>query len=168
MKKLCFALALSVLLLSTLTGCGLTVPRPEIKSGEFDFSVTYLMDGETKTVSGVYVCEYNGTSWALDGGTHRSWKGYLRDGKLDELMDLGTTKDGKSVSLDFGFYPEYFMGDPELAGREVPAPYLTVFFENGEEVVFENDAKVIEETYGIKIVSYQYEAPIENSFGLFK
>ena len=30
------------------------------------------------------------------------------------------------------------------------------------------EAKIIEEIYGAKILSYQYDKSIENSFGLFK
>ena len=53
------------MLSALLAGCGLEVPRPEIKEGEFDFIVTYEYNGEIKTVSGVYVCEFSGISWAL-------------------------------------------------------------------------------------------------------
>ena len=65
---LCFVLALVCM----LTSCALDVPRPEIKTGEFNFSVTYEYNGEIKTVSGVYVCEYDGIDWAIDMGYHRT------------------------------------------------------------------------------------------------
>ena len=37
-----------------------------------------------------------------------------------------------------------------------------------EELSIRNGADVIEETYGAKIISYTYDTPIENTFGLFK
>ena len=45
----------------THTGCSGLTSGPEVEKGEFDFSVTYEFEGETKTVSGVYVCEYEGS-----------------------------------------------------------------------------------------------------------
>ena len=170
MKRTVSILLFVGILAGILTGCGLQVPRPEIKTGEFDFSVTYEWNGETKTVSGVYVCEYNGTDWALDGGYHRDWKGYVKHDKMETQIEIGTTEDGGVILLSFGFYPEYFMDDPATGGREVPEPWLTVShsFADGDGVEILNDAEIIEETYGVKIISYQYSDPIENTFGLFK
>jgi hypothetical protein len=163
------AISMAAILMATLllTGCGLQVSRPEIKKGSFDFTVTYQYGGETKTVSGVYVCEYQGTDWALDGGYHRTWNARL-EGDGEELIQIGTTEDGSIVELALGLYPEYFMGDTEGAWMGAPQPRLIVSHKNGEEVSVENDAFVIEDTYGAKIVSYEYAQPIENSFGLFK
>ena len=84
MKKIFIAFVLVFLISVNLTSCGLTVPRPEVKQGEFNFSVTYEFNEETKTVSGVYVCEYSGTDWALDGGSHRDWNGYIKGGEIEE------------------------------------------------------------------------------------
>lgn len=167
MKRLLAILLWVPLLVSILTGCGWTVPRPEIKTGEFDFSVTYELNGERNTVSGVYVCEYAGTEWTLDGGYSRAWNSYIKDGR-DELMEIAATEDGGTIELHFGFYPEYFMGDPKWSWRGVPEPRLTVSHRNGKELAIQNEADVIEKTYGAKIISYDYSEPIVNSFGLFK
>ena len=40
-----------------LTGCGPDVPLPEVKEGIFDFTVTYELNGEVKTVKNTYVCK---------------------------------------------------------------------------------------------------------------
>ena len=32
-----------------------TLPKPEVKEGEFDFALTYEVDGETKKIEGTYV-----------------------------------------------------------------------------------------------------------------
>ena len=167
MKKI---LALLVLVLSIslmLAGCGLTVPRPEIKRGEFDFSVTYELNGERVTVSGVYVCKYNGTKWALDGGSHRDWKAYVKDG-METQIEIGATEDGGTIWLNLGLYPEYFMGDPDWISRGAPEPWLSVAITDGEGTSIQNEADVIAEVYGARIVSYEYETPIKNAFGLFK
>lgn len=169
MKKLFSILLLTALLTFAFTGCGLQVPRPEIKKADFAFSVTYEMNGETKTVSGVLVCEYDGTSWSLDGGYRRAWKGTITGVESDIGYEtrIGTTEDGGDIIIAYGFNPNYFMGDNGYA--ETPAPWLTVSypFEDGSGGEFIYDADIIEEEYGVRIVSYEYAAPIKNSFSLF-
>ena len=163
MKKIiCLLIALLIFSLG-LTSCGLSVPRPEIKSGEFNFSVTYEYAGKTKTVSGVYVCEYDGVDWVLDGGYHREWKGYVKDGTTEECIVLGIAEDGGVVELNFGFDPDRFMGDEYY--EDAPfAPYMTVRLEDDEGLAFENRVDYIYETYGARIINYEYDEPIENTF----
>ena len=176
MRRVCVLLLLAALLVSALSGCGLQVPRPEIKVGEFAFSVTYELNGKTKTVSGVYVCEFAGTDWALDGGYSRAWDSYIEYGykaqlsySEDDSVVIGLTENDDTMWLDFGFDPEYFMGDPGWASWEgVPEPALSIGITTEEGFYFETDAAVIEETYGAKLISYEYAEPIENTFGLFK
>ena len=161
-KALGFLIALLLLSLA-LTSCGSQVPRPEIKSGEFNFSVTYEYAGETKTVSGVYVCEYDGIDWVLDGGFHRVWSGYIKGGTTEQNIVLGTAEDGGIVELYLAFDPDYFMGDSHWDGYEPFEPCLSVRLYD-EGLYFESDAELIAETYGARVISYEYDDPIENSF----
>ena len=110
MRKIISILLLTVVLTLALTSCGIHVPRPEIKKEEFDFSVTYEINGETKTVSGVLVCEYDGTSWSLDGGYNRSWKGTITgvESGIGYETKIGTTEDGGEIIIAYGFNPSYF------------------------------------------------------------
>lgn len=150
-----------------LTGCGLTVPKPEIKEAEFDFSVTYEFNGERITISGVYVCEYSGTAWALDGGYNREWNGYIKDGKTEDTFEIGTTDAGDRVELRLAFIPEYFMGDfVDDGNREVPKPYIAVILEDSEGIRILHEPAEVEEYCGAKIIGYEYDEPIENSFGI--
>lgn len=164
MKKILSALLLVMVLAGMLTSCGLDVPRPKIKTAEFDFSVTYEYDGEIKTISGVYVCEYDGVDWVLDGGYHREWKGYVKDGTTEEVICLGTAEDGGIVELNLFFYPYQFMGDSHWEDDEPFAPCITVKIEDDEGLCFENDVELIAETYGAKIISYEYDEPIKNTY----
>ena len=50
---------------------------------------------------------------------------------------------------------------------ETPIPWLSVTHMDGEGVSIQNEAEIIEETYGAKIVNYEYDAPITNEFDLF-
>ena len=169
MKKILSILILTVLLAFAFTGCGLLVERPAVKKSKFAFSVTYEMNAETKTVSGVLVCEYDGTSWSLDGGFNRSWKGSITgvESGIGYETKIGITEDGGDVIIAYGFNPSCFMGDNEYA--EDPAPYLIISYplEGVDGVSFINDAEIIEEEYSVKIVSYEYAEPIKNSFSLF-
>ena len=169
-KVLCtlITLALTVMLM----GCGLRVPRPEVKEGRFNFSVTYEIGGEAKTFSAVYVCEFDGTDWSLDGGYSRDWDTHVEgDYEGDDYSAiLGTTDDGGSIVLHFGLYPEHFMGDPEIGDWGLPEPSLGITYPENElgETWHIGDPVELERDYGIRIVSYEYDEPIENTFGLFK
>ena len=166
MKKLVCALVLISICLTALSGCGLTVPSPETKEGTFSYSVTYEIDGSASTVSGVYICKYNGTDWALDGGYHRDWLGYCEDG-CNGVIEIGTVDDGGAIRLNLGLFPEYFMGDSYI---DEPKPWLSVCYLNDEgnvgSVLHDEDA--LENEFGIKLIGYEYDEPIVNSFGLFK
>ena len=168
MKRFLSLLTLLFILLGMLTGCGLRVPRPEIKSGEFKYSVTYQYNEEVNTVSGIYVCEYAGLSWALDGGYSRDWYGYIKGADDNDHVELGTIDDGDVVILVLNLSPEYFMDDFNFDLYDVPAPYIMIkdYTEDGG-LRFLHEADFVEELCGAKIISYEYDAPIENTFTLF-
>ena len=169
-KALCTLLAAALIVM--LAGCGLQVPRPEIKNGRFNFSVTYEIKGETNTFSAVYVCEFNGTNWSFDGGYSRDWDIHVEgDYEGDDYSAiLGKVDDGGSIYLHFGLYPEYFMGDPETGDWGLPEPSIAIVYPENElgEMTQIADPLELERDYGIRIVSYEYDNPIENTFGLFK
>ena len=168
MKKKISVLILALSLACTLTSCGLQVPLPEVKTEEFDFSVTYEYNGEINTISGVYVCEYDGTDWALDGGYHREWTGYVKGDNPDDVIKIGVTEDGGVVELNLGFYPEYFMGDPAAGGREAPEPWISVTITDDEGMSILHGDALEEERYGVRIIRYEYAKPISNDFGILK
>jgi hypothetical protein len=163
MKKILILLVLTILLTCLLTSCGLTVPRPEIREGEFDFSVTYEYNGEIKTVSGVYVCAYNGMDWALDGGYYRDWTGYIQGGNTDDYVPIDIV-DGDEIILVLNLVPDYFMDDFIEGYREVPKPYISVTVVDDEGLTFFHEPEEVEKICGARIISYEYAEPIENTF----
>lgn len=171
MKRILCTVLLAALVLM-LASCGLQVPRPEIKEGRFNFSVTYEIKGETNTFSAVYVCEFNGTNWSVDGGYSRDWDIHVEgDYEGDNYSAiLGKVDDGGSIHLHFGLYPEYFMGDPETGDWGLPEPSIAIVYPENElgEMIQIGDPIELERDYGIRIVSYEYDEPIANTFGLFK
>ena len=163
-KLLCVFLAF---FLFSLTGCGLTLPRPDIKEGKFDVSVTYEVNGEIKTLDLVYICEYDGVNLSLDGTRYRDWNGHFdgyEDGALIEVYEI----EGGKVALCFLIYPEYFMGEPDYAIDFYPHVLTNyIYYEDGVEMIDDNQ-ELIAESYGVKIIGCEYDTPIENEFGMFK
>lgn len=169
MKRRLIALFLLLTLVGTLTGCGITVPRPEVEEGEFNFSITYEINGKVDTLSAVYMCEFDGVSWSVDGGYGRDWKAHTEgDYEGDDYSAIiGTTEDGGDIVLFFGIYPEYFMND-STGDRGAPEPSLYISYTlDVDEYGLVSDPLEVEEIYGAKIISYEYDAPIVNTFNLF-
>ena len=162
MKKiLCFFLALLSLSLC-LTGCDLTVPRPDIKEGEFDVSVTYEVSGEIKTIDLVYICEYDGVDLTLDGTSYRAWNGHFdgyEDGALIEVSEI----EGGKIALCFLIYPEYFMGEPDYIDFSPIVLTNYIYYEDGSEMIID-DQELIAEEYGVKVIGCEYSEPIKNTF----
>ena len=162
-RSLCIFVVL--LLLLGLTGCGLIPSRPEVKEGEFDVSVTYEVNGEIKTLDLVYVCEYDGIGWTLEGTNYRAWSGHFVGYEDGDVIEVLTTEDGGKIALCFLIYPEYFMGEPDYATDFYPHVKTNhIYYENGEEMI-DDDQELIEEDYGVRIISIDHDEPIENSFG---
>jgi hypothetical protein len=168
MKKAFSILLLTLILTSVLTSCGLTVPKPMIESGEFDFSVTYEYDGERKTVSGVYVCEYTDLSWTIDGGYSRTWSGYIEGNEIEDHVRIDTTEDGSEIFLVLNLNADYFMDDYNFDLYGFPEPYIMVkyYTEDGTMGII-YDVDDIKEMCGASIISYEYDEPVENSFSVF-
>ena len=149
----------------------LTSGRSTVSPQLVKHTVTYELYGEVKTLSAVYTCEFDGTSWSLDGGYGRDWKSSTEgDYEGDDTYSaiIGKTEDGGDIILFFGIYPEYFMNDP-ACDRGVPEPSIYISYpenENGESGLV-NIPEEVEALCGAKIISYKYDSPIENSFGMF-
>ena len=170
MKRIFSDLLLVAMLSLALTSCGVEAP-PKIKDGRFNFSVTYEQRGEAKTLSGVFVCKYAGYSFVLEGGDFsRSWDGHIegieRAGEIyNSAVVVYETDDGGEIYLDFNLSAAHMMGEPHLADAVIePSLFLVYSNEDNTSSTVNDDAEEIEALYGIKIVSYQYDSPIENSF----
>ena len=143
-KSLCLLMALLLFSLS-LTSCGFTMPRPELKEGEFDVSVIYEVGGETKTLDLVYVCEYDGIATTVDGTHYRAWKGHFKEYEDGETFEVYTAEDGSKIGFNFLIYAEYFMGEPDYVDDFCPH-ILTerIYFEDGIEMIDSNGEFIAE------------------------
>ena len=160
MKKVFLSFVLTFLLLLSFTSCGTKVPRPEIKEGRFNISVTYEYNGEIKTASGVYVCEYDSVVWYnVNRDPFVNWKeSYEGDIKAGGIIPICNTVDGGEIIISLLLYPEYFMGDPEGA-QNTPIIRAELWYPD-EQI---DDAELIAE-YGVRLISFEYDDPIENTF----
>lgn len=171
-KQFLIAVFLSLSLLIMLAGCGKGL-NPSVKEGRFNFSVTYEVDGEQETVSDVFVCEFVEIIFALDG-SYIEWNSRVEDSELANRLEenrgyllLKTCDDG-SIYLDFNLSPKYFMSDPNYGNANLgisPRLFIEYNETKGEElgVWWSEDATVLE-SYGVKVISYSYDAPIENTY----
>ena len=163
MKKIiCLLMALLIFSLG-LTSCGLTMPRPEVKEGQFDVLVTYEVGGETKTLALVYVCEYDSVKMTLEGTRYRAWNGHFKGYGDGDVIDIFEADDGSRIVLNVSIYAEYFMGEPDFVDFYPGAKTERIYFEDGIEMI-DYDEELICEDYGVRIISIDYDEPIENTF----
>ena len=160
--KILTVVILITIFASLLSGCMVRMPLPSVKEGRFNFSVTYEIDGDVKTYSGVYVCEFDGVCVTFLG-KGLEWKGRIEN-EEDIDVPIQTNEEGV-VHINFGFFPEYFMGDPSAEYYDVPKPNLYMIYHSDDPNVLsiEGDEQIIE-GYGVKILEYDYADPIENTF----
>ena len=162
--KLFICVVLVTMFTLILSGCVTILPIPEVKEGRFDFSVTYEINGEEKTVSGVYVCKYDGAYKTL-AGDGIEWTGYVENNDNGGVIPIHTNEDGV-IYIDLYFVPEYFMGDPDAILFDVPAPALYMVYHDDDldAASYETDQEILATNYGVRLISYKYADPIENAF----
>ncbi|MBR5280931.1 MAG: hypothetical protein IKU26_08205 [Clostridia bacterium] len=147
--------------------------KPAIETGEFPFAITYEYKGETKTLSGVFVCTYDGST-TIHGVHERYWDEEVRYDNpagleyphiIDQNEELQT-----SLSVQPNMMSGYFMGDPlfeDLYADEdiaYAAPYIQYYdYKNDISLNEENQDEILA-SIGFKVVDFTYGEPIENSF----
>ncbi len=161
-------LTTAALIAGAFTGVFVTVPRPEIKEGEFDFTLTYELDGKTEKIEGTYVCRFDGVYRALDG-KGRQWKGYIKDHDYFTDYEIKATDEGM-IMVDLDICAEFFMSDPnykitENTDEPKPEPYL--YITSGDASDESPSAEFFYSAYEgdeVKIISFVYDSPIENTY----
>ncbi|WP_407453779.1 hypothetical protein [Methanobrevibacter sp.] len=146
----------------TFSGCE-DVPKPQITESEFPFEIVYEIDGQVITVNDVYVCEFDGFDWNEGVGKHRKWKGYIKSSGAEELVLL---EDGDlKLAVSVGF-PEYYMSDQSITQIKelTPSIYYIKPNELGGTTSGSLDIEPLLEQYKLKLVSWNFSEPIQNSF----
>ena len=144
------------ILVSALTGM---VKEPVITDQDFHYSVTYQLEGETKTFEGVYNCRFT----SVGNGTNplaRYYEGtYLTVSSENHPAAYTIAeKDGLELCIVTIFSNAYLMGEPE-SGFPYD-PYLAVMDPDGMEYTEEEYLSL----FDAELISWQLPEPAENSF----
>ena len=164
-QKFIAMLFLLVITVSFFTGCIVKAETPAVKEGRFDFSVTYEVNGEVTTYSGVYVCEFVGV-YVMIHSKGRDWDGYIENANGETSIEIQRNEDGV-IYLSFGFSPEYFMSDPEfeVQGFETPRPELYMVYHSADPNMSTMEGgQDLMDKYGVRLLDYTYAEPIENTY----
>lgn len=135
------------------------VVKPTVTEYDFNYSITYKLNGETVTFEDVYKCRFVGMG--RDGDpTLRYYEGTYLNG--EENSNYGTytlvQKDGLELRIVTLFTNDYLMGDgDEFFLNDI---YLAAYDSMGVEYT---DAETLGK-FDAQIVSYELPEPIENSF----
>lgn len=157
---------LSPLLLNALVwtalmgGMWLTSPipgRPQETYCEFPFELTYKLDEEIFTVSGTYVCEYDGIGFNEGVGKHRKWKSYIKE--TGEKAVFITEDEKWTVYCSVGYARDY-MGDTDKPVNISPHLYCN----SKESTAVSLNQEEISKLYHVEVVSWIFSEPIENTF----
>ena len=149
--------------------------KPAVTTGEFPFSITYEYQGETKTLSGVFACEYSG-SQTVQGEHSRGWDGSIKYENAEDTEKPYIVDENDELQTALSLHPNmhagYFMGDPLYKdhyrdyGLEGIEPHIEYYdYKNDISLNDENQDEILE-SIGFKIIGFTYAEPIENSFSL--
>lgn len=111
--------------------------EPTVKEHEFDYSVTYRLDGEIKIYEGGFKCSFDGHD-GDDDPTLREYVGvHTKNGDiLNSISFTVAQKDGVELYTVVDLDAAYLMGDPDkyeqVSGNE--DPYLEAVDQDGCEV----------------------------------
>lgn len=136
--------------------------KPTITEKDFAFSVTYEFHGETVTIEDVCTACY----LRNDGYTHT--KNRVYSGKIGGLKEENDTvfvieenANGR-ILLNTKLYADYLMGDARYDYFDDEAFAPQILYYDSEENEYIDEATLLEQ--GVKLVSWEYPTPIENSF----
>lgn len=132
--------------------------KPTIIHGEFPFELVYEYNGEKITISDTIICDYKGSSFALDGGNHRDWTCVVKNNN-----DYGRYIIDENISdlyIQIPLEADYYMGAPDI-NSEIAKPYIYYTDDSTGTVYYEQD---LSNVVGAKIVSWNPSEPIHNAF----
>lgn len=152
-------------LLLSLVGCLLTniISMPTVTEHEFNYSVTYRLCGEIKTLEGVYKCRFDGYSKGEDPRNRYYTDEYIVNGQSSPSHSYTIAeKDGAELYIVTLLDAHYLMNDPNPDMNEMflGEPYLEAVDKEG----YVYDETTMPEEFTAEIISWEYPEPIENSF----
>jgi hypothetical protein len=130
--------------------------EPVITEHDFNYAATYRLNGETKTLEGVYRVRYVSTS----EGNDRYYEGFYPAEPEAGVPEYHTIaeKDGLKLQVVFIFSQDYLMGDGDR--DTITEPYLAAYDTMGVEYT---DMETLE-VFEAELLSWEEPQPIENTF----
>ena len=130
--------------------------EPVITEHDFNYAATYRLDGETKTLEGVYRVQYVSTS----EGNDRYYEGFYLAEPEAGVPEYHTIaeKDGLRLQVVFIFSKNYLMGDGDR--DTITEPYLAAYDVMGVEYT---DMETLD-AFDAELLSWEEPQPIENTF----
>lgn len=154
-------LAVSVLAICVYSIVSSIAVKPTVTKGEFPFSITYEFNGETVTINDVYKAYYDKNDGYADTKS-RIYLGEIGDtGEDNTIYTIKKDETGR-IELWTHFYPDYLMGDPEYDYFDDEAFEPGIYYYDKDENEF-CDKETLS-AQGVKLISFEYPTPIENSF----
>lgn len=162
LKKAKIILAVWLIATLALLLLGYSARKPKVARQEFPFTVTYTYQGETQTISGVYVGEYAPRAKYL-GEDATAWYGYIKDHDrlASDYYRIGEL-DGQVFSINLNLEPGYLMGDPGYTGSVCQPSGVCNRFDGTNDIRVTDPDELAR--MGFSVVSWEYPEPIENTF----
>ena len=137
---------------------------PTITEQDFEFSITYKLDGEIKTLSGVYNSRFTGFGENGVDPLCRYYEGtYNVEGEADgDRCFTIAEKDGYELYIVSLLNDAYLMGDVENDAYNSynEGPTLEAEDKDG----YQYDETELPDVFDAEIVNFAYPEPIENTF----
>ena len=137
---------------------------PTVTNKDFDFSITYKLDGETKTLNGVYSSRFTGFGANGVDPLCRYYEGtYKVEGEDDgDRCFTIDEKDGYKLYIVALLNDCYLMGDEENESYDsyIEGPTLEAEDKDGNQY----GESELPDVFDAEIVSFEYPTPIENTF----
>lgn len=148
-----------------LVACLLTgmVKEPAITEHDFHYTTTYKLNGEEKTLEGIYRVEFAFTGEGTNP-LERYYHGFYLSNSTSEHSAAYTIaeQDGLELCIVTIFSDKYLMGDtkgmPEASFYY--DPYLAIIDGAGKEY----DLLEMEGTFDAELISWEQPVPVENTF----
>lgn len=137
---------------------------PAITQQDFNYSATYKLNGETKTLEGTYRCQFEGTGEGTEP-LERYYSGiYLNNPEGSaSAQHIIAQQDDLDLHIIFIFTPDFLMGDGDQVDayeESVNQPYLAVFDKEGYEYLDDEHLS----KFDAELISWETPQPIENTF----
>ena len=135
--------------------------KPAITEGEFPFSITYELDGERVTIEDVYKVHYVRNDGYADTKS-RVYAGELKSSGEDDTLYTLKKDENTRVELWTHFYADYLMGDTEYDYFDDEPFEPRIYYYDAQETEYHDEETLAAQ--GVKLISFKYPTPIENSF----